>query len=136
MPSLIKGLARQERNCLSGKDVTMPQLWVLEYLSHEGPCRMSEIARFFNTSRPATTGIIERLINQKLVRREYNLCDRRLIMIGITSKGKIIIRNALNQKKRILKHMFGKISAQKRAQYLRILEEISEMLNASLAGKE
>ena len=102
MPQCIRGFSRHEYNYLSRGEITLPQLWVLEYLSREGGCLMSELAQCLKISRPAATGLIDRLISQGLVRRENLEDDRRTIKVSITPKGKKIVANIWEQKRRTL----------------------------------
>ena len=66
----------------------MPQLWTLEYLSREEGPLMREIADCLGVSRPAATGIVDRLIVQGLATREDVPHDRREVRVIITNKGK------------------------------------------------
>lgn len=128
MPQLIRGFARHEHNYLSSGRITIPQFWVLEHLFRTGINQMSDLASFFAISRPATTGLIDRLIAQKLVKRKDDSCDRRIVWIEITNKGKAIVRDILKQRHSALTHVFGQISVSDRKQYLQILEQMVEIL--------
>ena len=128
MPQCIRGFSRHEYNYLSRGEITLPQLWVLEYLSREGGCLMSELAKCLEISRPAATGLIDRLIAQGLVRRENREDDRRTIKVSITPKGKKIVANIWEQKRRTLIKVFSRLSARDRKQHLLILERVVHIL--------
>ncbi len=128
MPRLIRGFARQESNYLSRGQITLPQLWVLECLSRRGECPMNELARSLGVSRPAATGLIDRLIAQQLVRRESDPKDRRVVKIRISAKGDRILAHIWEQKQRALTRVFGQISTRARAQYLATLEQVVQIL--------
>ena len=124
LPQLIRGLAQYEHNYLSRGEITLPQLWVLEYLSRQGDSPMNRLAQFLKISRPAATGLVDRLIVQRLVRREGDREDRRVVRITITPKGKQTIASIWGQKRRTIVKAFGQISPQDRAQYITILERV------------
>ncbi len=128
MPQCIRGFSRHESNHLSRGKITMPQFWVLEYLSRKGERGMSELAAFLNISRPAATGLINRLIAQRLVSREDVEHDRREVRVKITPKGKRIVANVWEQKRHTLIRVFSKLSARDRAQHLMILERVVGIL--------
>lgn len=128
MPQCIRGFSRHECNYLSRGEITLPQLWVLEYLSRRGGCLMSELAQSLEVSRPAATGLIDRLIAQGLVQRENLEDDRRTIKVSITPKGKKIVANIWEQKRRTLIKVFSQLSARDRRQYLLILERVVHIL--------
>ena len=128
LPQLIRGLARHEHSSLTRGDITLPQLWALEYLSRRDGSPMHELARALGISRPAATGLIHRLIVQQLVRRAHDAHDRRVVRVTITAKGRRITRNIWEQKRRAIVQVFGQISPTDRAQYLRILERVVQTL--------
>ena len=128
MPQCIRGFHSYESNYLSRGHISQPQFWALEFLSRKGSCLMSEIATFLNVSRPAATGLIDRLITQKLVSREAGQKDRRHIRVEITARGKKIVSNIWEQKRRSMEKVFSKISPQDRRQHLEILERVVKVL--------
>ena len=136
MPKCIRGFSRYEHNYLSRGEITLPQLRTLEYLSRIEGCLMSETAKYLGISRPAATGLVDRLITQRLIEREYNEKDRRVIKIKITPKGKKIVSSIWEQKRRSFIKVFSKISGQEREQYIRIMEKIAHVLTQESAPKE
>lgn len=128
MPQCIRGMSRYEHNYFSRGQITVPQLGALEYLSRIHLCLMSELAQYLGISRPAATGLIDRLISQGLVERRYDDADRRVIKIKITSKGQKIVSDIWNQKRRSYKKVFSQISAQERKQYIQIMEKIAHIM--------
>jgi len=90
---------------------------------------MNELAGFLRISRPAATGLVDRLIAQGLVVREGDRRDRRIVRVNLTPKGRKILSNIWEQKRRMLVDVFGRISAQDRARYLAILERVVEVLS-------
>ena len=124
LPQLIRGLAQYEHNYLSRGEITLPQLWVLEYLSRHGNSPMNSLAKFLKISRPAATGLIDRLIVQGLVRRQGDKHDRRIVRVTLTAKGKRIISDIWDQKRRTIMKVFGQISPSDRMQYIAILERV------------
>ena len=130
MPKVVRGFARHEHNYLSRGAITLPQLWVLEHLLRQSTgCPMNELADFLRISRPAATGLINRLMAQRLVRRAHDVGDRRIVRVAITRKGHQILTNIWEQKRRRIIEVFGQISPRDRAQYLAILERVVAILS-------
>lgn len=130
LPQLIRGFARHESNYLSRGKITLPQLWVLEYLSRKGTgCPMNEIAQFLSVSRPAMTGMVDRLIAQGLVRREGDAKDRRIVRISMTPKGQKTIAHIWNQKRKMITEVFGQIAPSDRTQYLATVHKVVRILS-------
>ena len=128
LPQLIREISRRESNYLSQGKITLPQLWVLEALSRQGSSPMNKIAQSLGVSRPAATGLIDRLIAQGLVRRQPDTRDRRIVRAALTAKGSRIVKNIWEQKRKTLMAVFGRISPSGRGQYLNILEKVVQTL--------
>lgn len=128
IPQLIRGCSRQEHNSLTRGEITLPQLSAMECLARRESSPMHEIARELDVTRPAATGLINRLIAQQLVARKHDTSDRRIVRVNITPKGRKMLSNIWNQKRRTLVRVFGQITPSERAQYLRTLERVVEIL--------
>lgn len=124
LPKLIRGVAQYEHNYLTRGEITLPQLWALEYLSRQGNSPMRDLVQFLKISKPAATGLIDRLIAQGLARREGDKEDRRIVRVSITARGRKIISSIWEQKRNSMMRVFGQISPQDRAQYLTTLERV------------
>ena len=130
LPQLVRGFARYEHNYLSRGEITLPQLWAMEYLARQGGCAMHELARFLRISRSAATGMIDRLIAQGLARREDDPEDRRIVRVHLMPKGNRILTTIWEQKRRMIVEVFGRISPSNRAQYLATVEQVVKILGA------
>lgn len=128
MPQLLRGMSRHEHNSFTRGEISLPQLSAMECLARQGPFPMHELAQMLDISRPAATGLIARLIAQQLVKREHDAKDRRVVRVSITPKGKQMLNNIWAQKRRTLTRVFGQIVPHERAQYLRTLEQVVEIL--------
>jgi len=129
LPLMMRGFAKRQGELLTTGQITMPQVWVLECLENRGGCRMNEIAEFLSISRPAATGMIDRLICQGLAKREGQAMDRRVVRACITPKGRRLMKSITKQKKKSFVDIFGMISPAERSQYLAILERVVEIMN-------
>ncbi len=135
-PQIAKGFMQQKHNYLTSGEITLPQFWVLEYLSRNGKSKMNNLAKHLKISPAATTGLIGRLITQELVARKDDSRDRRIVYIELTSKGKDIICSIKKQKIRALIKIFNRISPKDRNNYLDILEQIVKITNSLTMRKE
>jgi DNA-binding MarR family transcriptional regulator len=68
-------------------DLTAPQLKVVLLLYLYGPTRMSELAGSLGVTLATATGIVERLVERKLVIREGQPDDRRVVMCRLSARG-------------------------------------------------
>lgn len=129
LPQLVRGFARHEHNDLSRGKLTLPQLWALDLLARQARgCPMNALAHALGISRPTATGLMNRLIAQGLARRVDDPSDRRVVRVMLTAKGRRVLANIWEQKRRTLVNVFGQISPADRAQYLSTLERVVGIL--------
>ena len=129
LPQITRGFAHYEHNYLTKGEITLPQFWVLDYLYRNKTAKMSELAQYLGTTRPAITGLVDRLIIQKLVNRKDDPDDRRIVWIELTSRGNNIIRKIKEQKTKALIKIFSRISSKDRIHYLNIIEQVVKIVN-------
>ena len=130
-PALGRGIARHEHNDLSRGKITLPQVWTLDYLAHHDQAPMNTLAQALGISKPAATGLVDRLIAHGLAARTGDPQDRRVVRVAITPKGRRQLTNIWEQKRRVLATVFGKISARDRTHYLATLERVVSILEQS-----
>lgn len=68
-------------------DLTMPQLKIIFLLYWHKRIRMSELAHLLTKNISTATGVVDRLVEHKLVKREEDPEDRRVVIVTITSEG-------------------------------------------------
>ncbi|MFN0072522.1 MAG: MarR family winged helix-turn-helix transcriptional regulator [Chloroflexota bacterium] len=72
-------------------ELTMPQLKVLFRLNAQGPARVGALARALRVTLPTMTGILDRLVEQGLIRRDEDPTDRRLVISRLTPEGQELV---------------------------------------------
>jgi DNA-binding MarR family transcriptional regulator len=75
----------------SDAHVTMQQLRVMTILYHDGPTRVSDLARRLTVSTPTITGILDRLVRQRLSYRMSDPRDRRVVLNNLTHDGRELV---------------------------------------------
>jgi DNA-binding MarR family transcriptional regulator len=87
-------------------ELTHYHLAILGMLSKSKVLSISEIGKRLIVSKPQMTAIIDRLINMRLVLRNSDIADRRIINISITKAGeKALVKTQVQIKKNIKKKM-------------------------------
>lgn len=134
VPQLKAQLCRYENNLLHKKDITVAQLIVLEGLSHCDFCTMHKLAEVLKVQFSAATMIIDRLVKTGYVVRERGEEDRRTVFVRLTPKGKKILQEVYQQRRKGIIHLFSRLSAKEREEYLNILEKLVERFSCPDAG--
>src|SRR5689334_4532288 len=65
----------------------MTTLMTLVRLRDEGPARISDLARLEGVTQPAMTGVVNRLADDGMVRREADPTDARAALVALTGTG-------------------------------------------------
>ena len=128
-PQLARGMARHGDNYLTKGVITLPQLWVLAYLSKQRECSMRELAVFMKMGLSSVTGMVDRLAKQGLAARRRTEKDRRVVFVDITVKGRKVLMEILAQRRKTTLELFESLTAEERSIYLCILEKLVKKLS-------
>jgi DNA-binding MarR family transcriptional regulator len=110
--------------------LTAPQLAVLrEILNGKNATPMS-LAAALHLSQPTVTGILSRLEQQGLVRRERSESDRRSIAAVVTPRGRALANKAPPLLRDRFREELAKISEAEQKEILKTLEQVAAMMHA------
>ncbi|MHB1134028.1 MAG: MarR family winged helix-turn-helix transcriptional regulator [Chloroflexota bacterium] len=72
-------------------DLTMPQIKVMFLVRAGNGVSMSHLARTIGMTHSTLTGVVDRLTNHGLVRRQDDAHDRRVVLLYLTEEGAALI---------------------------------------------
>ena len=128
-PQLARGMTRHGDTYLTKGAITLPQLWVLGYLSRQRECPMRELADFMKMGLSSVTGMVDRLVKQGLAERRRTERDRRVVFVDITMKGRKVLMEIMAQRRKTTLELFESLTAEERSTYLCILEKLVKKLS-------
>jgi DNA-binding MarR family transcriptional regulator len=105
--------------------ISKPELLALEAISREEGLMMSDLGKRLDISLSTATGMIDRLIEKKLVKRERNGGDRRVVRVVLTDKGRKTNQTYQKQKKELFGRMLGALDPEEQGELIKILEKIA-----------
>ena len=73
--------------------VTMPQVKSLFFISNQGSTSLGKLASALGVTPANVTGIVDRLVEHKLITRVENADDRRMLIVRATKKGEELVAN-------------------------------------------
>ena len=91
---IIRAVDIHSRKLASTYRVTTPQLLTLLYVAECGPVSSTQIGERVNLSNSTIVGILDRLEEKGLVRRERGTEDRRLVFVTATPAGLEMAKSA------------------------------------------
>ena len=107
-------------------DLTLNQYNVLRILRGSHPTRLpsGEIAERMISRDPDVTRLVDRLHRRGLVSRARGRQDRRVVEVGITDKGREVLKNLDAHVERMPRAMIGHLGSRKLAQLRQLLEDL------------
>ena len=119
-------------------DFTLPQFMVLYYLSRhrEESLTVSQLAAVIALSQPATSQLIDRLLQRGLLIRRENPEDRRQKLISVSPDGLALADRIEGQREVTMRRMFSQLSPADLLRMERALNEMAEILGTVTAVPE
>lgn len=102
------------RRYVKASGLSMPQFGTLMHLRHAGPCGVSDIGCHMEVSSAAASQLVDRLVHQGLVERREDPRDRRVRTLSLTSRGKALIEQAMEERLRWADGMAAGLSEESR----------------------
>lgn len=129
MPHLCRAMVKRESDHLTRGELTLPQVWALERLRRQGPLHMNELLQALQLKASTGTVFVDRLCRLRLVKRQRDASDRRVVRVAITAKGRRVLDDIDRIRRDSLRHVFSHLSAAERRRYLSIIEKLVYQLS-------
>lgn len=110
------------------QDLTKPQLLTLVHLTRKKCCTMTQISKLTGYAMSACTGIVDRMIRKKLVRRERDEEDRRVVNVLVTDKGAHAANTFYTKALKNAQAVLDKVNEDEKERLVSLLERIAEKL--------
>ncbi|MBI4550667.1 MAG: MarR family transcriptional regulator [Candidatus Latescibacteria bacterium] len=119
----------------TGNDVcghlTRQELNVITTLGKHGSCMMSEIADHVMLAVSSVTGIVDRLVEKKLVRRERSDDDRRIVRVELTPEGQEMSQAASELRMKLGRAMLNALDEHEQDVLLALFRKITHNITES-----
>jgi DNA-binding MarR family transcriptional regulator len=117
-------------------DLTLPQLRLLYLLTREGPATPGALARTLRLAPSTVTGLLDRLDERGLVRRDDDPASRRCVVASATEAGAALIDDLGASRREQLSVLFARLNDDERARVaeaLRLLVAVADATTAPAA---
>lgn len=129
---LFLKIGKEFKKSLSSNDVKLDcshkDMRIFEFL-YSGPKSMKELAEEMNLTPGSMTTAIEKLVQQKFVKRVYDKEDRRKVSIDLLQKGKKIAEHMNLSSSTISNEMLDNLTSEERETLLNLLEKSTSSFN-------
>lgn len=123
-----KRMFRAVNGEMSTCGLSMARTKVLMRLQEQGPTRQSALAADLGLAPHSITDIVDGLERQGLAERRPDATDRRAKLVAITGAGRGCLTVAHATRERLIKQIFGALTQEDRATFLRLLDTMDEAI--------
>ena len=114
-------------------DLTMAQLKAVMLLCRTGRARSRDLADGLGIAPSAATPLVDRLVEQKLARREDDPADRRIVWIVPTKKSQAIYDELLHTSEDVLNDIITEVPAKDRKAVREAVQLLADAASRVLA---
>jgi MarR family transcriptional regulator, organic hydroperoxide resistance regulator len=112
-------------------DLTLPQFYVLATIGYAGGLPFGEIGEKMMVTVSNLTGIVDRLEEKKLVARERDARDRRVVRVMLTDKGLKVYRNTIPVFEKSIAQFFSPLSKDQQKELAALLRKLIRITSAA-----
>jgi len=127
-----KSLKHKFYHYVQDSGFTLPQLSVISILEKHGEQKVSELSFKMGLSNSTVSGILDRLEQKDIIKRERTKNDRRVVKISLTGESQDFCNDFRKKKEEYLTQLLKKLSEQE----IRDIIKGLEILNRALAEEE
>lgn len=110
-----------------GVDLTRPQCYLLSLISNEEPCKITSLAQKLGVRPSTISTMINRLVDEGYVSREYGHNDRRNVLVSITERGKEVLKRDVENYGKVLQQFIGSLESSELETFTQTFEKISSI---------
>jgi DNA-binding MarR family transcriptional regulator len=128
----IRGEMRRRRTA----SLTVPQFRAMMFLNHNPGASLLNVARHLGLTSPTVSKMVDGLVDEKLVRRQESSQDRRKVLLGLTSQGRVMLEQARKGTQTRLAEILSSLTAQEREINLRGMKRLQAVFSTNTIQKK
>ncbi len=128
LPLIMREATRMEMTVFSEGRLAIPHVVILDLLSEKGSCKMGELAEMLHVTMSAVTGIVDRMIELSLVKRERSREDRRVVLVALLKKGDETAMRLREDRRKVTNKIFSALTESEKREYLKLLGKVYNSL--------
>ena len=127
---ITRSIALHSRQLAAGSNITAPQLICLRAVVENGPMTATAISREVHVSASTVVGILDRLEDKELIRRERGREDRRIVFVSATPAGVTLARETPSPLQKKLADALNELPELEQATITLSLERIVDLMES------
>ncbi|PTX99929.1 MarR family transcriptional regulator [Verrucomicrobia bacterium LW23] len=117
-------------------NISIPQYTLLGFLNQSSGLNMSQLADLMRHTTPATTGLVDRLVDSGLVERFSHPKDRRQVLVRISNRGRELVEGMKRGIVRNIQDLFSDLDNKDQEAWVRIYRTIHKRSQAQLVVRK
>jgi len=109
-------------------DLTTAQIKLLTCFSDKDHHTMSDLSKKLSVSLPTITAMVNRLEHSKMVRRERDNTDRRVVKVSLTRAGQRELTRLVSIREREMERILMNLTEDEMKNFLLSIESVSRLL--------
>ena len=122
------------KNAAARETLSSQEIRVLRTVGRHEHCIMSAIAERIRLSLSSVTGLIDRLVEKKMVCRDRSADDRRVVKVELTDEGRELHTSVMESQVRFAREMLKTLSAEEQDALLALFGKISDRIKTAKAA--
>lgn len=118
---------------LATTNLTLPQYAILHQLASGGAVSMTEVGGKLHITKPAVTGLVDRLEKRQFLKRVPHPKDRRIFLLQIQPRGEKMVRRARSQVLSLFLKTLSQFSSAEQKTMSRFYASLSKTMDAVLS---
>ncbi len=122
--------AADKKRAAAREDLSWQEIRVLRAVERRDCCVMSGLADAICLSLSSVTGLIDRLVAKKLVRRDRSTEDRRVVQVELTEQGRAAHEKTMEGPIETAREMLKGLNSEEQETLLALMRKISDRLES------
>jgi DNA-binding MarR family transcriptional regulator len=134
MDTFVHRSMRDSARFVKASGFSMPQFFLLMQVHHREHCGISDLSENLEITNAATSQLVDKLVQARLLERAEDPHDRRARQVSLTLVGEAFIERAIAERSRWVDDLAATLNAvesQKVAEALAILTEVAKKLEVA-----
>ena len=109
-------------------NLTSAQIKLLTCFSEQEELTMTELSRNLGVSMPTMTAMVDRLVNSKMVKRDRDTIDRRVVRATLSDLGRKVLKKLVRIRRNEMEKILVNLSEEEMKDFIASMEMVARLL--------
>lgn len=109
-------------------DITTDQFIILQFIYYHEKVTSTQISQTLGVGKSSITALVNRLVQNKMIERERNMQDRRIVYLKLTNDGIYAVKKTEKEIHRFLQDKLSHFDMNDVEKFLLSLEKLAELM--------